>query len=283
MLDAYHKTTSTGFYASQVWTSFPDPYSEEWVCCPLEDKKVTPVIGHKRQINGKEVSVVSFFRLAENVGNCSFGESDEHKNEKILVATLIENNNVPLIVGETPIPYSSLKIKNVSGPQFRWEQTRENRRADVLFEFQEWHNVLGQGIVFEVQLSRITDIEREQREEDWISRGYSITWFSSEDFEENSLTDNKIRITSPWFLKYLQTQSEMLSETKIVHAEMKEIIDLYIEEQRKEPRCKNCKFGKPDKLNEEVIVCWFDTKWRNGINTHPTKSLPTYHCIHWEK
>lgn len=317
MLDALHKKSNTAFNGYRAFSTFEDPHTEEWVCCPIDNKPVTPVREHKRNNSG----VISHFRLIdENLGGCTSGESDEHRKYKILIATLVENNNTPLVVGNSEIPYSSLKVKNVPIMAARWEQKIDNHRADVLFAFQEWHPVLGQGIVFEIQLSGISVFEKERREKEWVGNGYSLAWLQPNDFSEKSysLNNEKIIITNPWALKYIELleQKQRNLFSKIQEAEnslnnlkmsaeetyytMKEEIHEYTIEQLKKDflykSCRTCTHGSNDmrkvlKINPNtksfvyqmeptgLIACWY--AYKNGISKRPAKREPMSHCENW--
>ncbi len=283
MLDAVHKNTNVGIYAYEIWAKFTDPYSEEWVCCPICQKKVFPVIGHKRIINEKEVSVVSFFRLQEGIGGCISSESDEHKRGKILIATMVENQSIPLLIGNSEIPYSSLRFKNVPRLPFRWnrtEQTRGKHKADILFELQEWHNILGQGIVFEIQTSDISIEEKANRESDWILNGYSLTWLKPQDFTDDSLTDNKIKIDNVWALKFAQILQRLKEEIFTDLTKVK--LERFEHEQKLSKTCRTCFFGSPDKKDETLIACWNHTYWRGGTRRHPEKRELLFSCTDWK-
>jgi hypothetical protein len=305
MLEALHKKTNLPFSGYKAFSTFQEPHAEEWVCCPIDNKPVTPVITHERK-NGP---VIAHFRLINaSLGGCSVGESDEHRKYKILIATLVENANTPLIVGQTEIPYSQLKIKDIPFIAARWEQKVENHRADILFTFTEWHPVLGQGIVFEIQLSSISSFEKERRENEWVANGYSLTWLQPNDFSEESysLNNDKIIVTNPWALKYLQLLEKKQKDafSKICEAKnnlislkassestffgMKEDINEYTIEQLKKDflykSCRTCRNGSDDKhrITKQLtglIACWYN--YNHGTSKHPAKREPMSHCENW--
>jgi hypothetical protein len=229
LFDAIHKLTlektgdehTSGYYADEIWSKFPDPHKEQWLCCPICLKSVVPVIHHNRNINGEEVGVLSHFRMKdENMGECVHGESDKHKRLKILVATLVENKKIVLKTGAANILYSDLDIKDVARPSFRWEQTLENRRADVQFNFNNWHHPLGQGIVFEIQISSISTEDKKARENDWISRGYSVAWLKENDFSEDALLKDKILIDYPFDLSIFGLNKVVLNTVNTIKQEI---------------------------------------------------------------
>lgn len=281
MFGAIHKNTleetgsisQSGYFAHQVWLMFKDPHKEDWFCCPICKKPVTPVVKHDRVMNGNTIKIPSFFRVIEGVGGCVSEESDEHKNAKILLASLIESKQITLKIGKSTIPFSSLKFKQVPKIPFRWEQTREKRRADVLFELQEWHNVLGQGIVFEVQTSELGREKREKRVSDWVLNGYSLTWLGIEEFTGDSLKNNEIVIDNVWSLSFAKI---------CIHAlQMMEAHRIRITE-----TCRSCLQSTPDKNIEGLLACWFGTEWGKtddtiGFKKYPSRHEPFDTCPHW--
>lgn len=299
MLDAYHQQNNKGYPARLIWNIFSDPYNEKWYCCPLDLKPVTPVKGHTRKRKNNDdtttdIFVVSHFRLkSENIsGGCSYGESDEHRNSKILVASLVENSEIPLTIGQSQIPYSTLKIKDIPQLPYRWNRTEkilDNRRADILFQFAEWHPVLGQGIVFEIQYSSIHDFEKKEREYDWITKGYSITWLFTEHFSECSLTGDKIQIDYPWAIAFAEIMNKLREDTatKLQEAnirignlenELKNMVEQHLGK-----TCRTCSYGTTDSKNSELIACWYNTKWRHGWKAHPERKEQLNKCQHWEE
>lgn len=203
--DAYHLDTQKGYYAWEIWGLWPDPHDENWVCCPICKKKVTPYIAHTRNTEYGEVDVQTHFKLQDgNSGGCISKESDEHKNAKILIANLVDNKKINLKVDNCIIPNASLNYSNVPHLSFRWEQTRGDQRADILFELKEWHLALGQGIDFEIQTKEMSTEKKLEREFKWISKGYSLAWLPTSLFGEDFLTINEIIIDNVWAIKFAE-------------------------------------------------------------------------------
>jgi hypothetical protein len=200
---AIHKKTGDLYYSVEIRKKFVNPNKEEWICCIEENKKVTPVRSHPRKINGKYRFIVSYFRMGNELEECiSSKESEEHKLAKILVQSFIEHSCIPLVVENSKIGIFSLNLKKHNLIRDYLEQPRYNNKADVLFEFEYWHPILGQGMVFEIQLSPISDYEKIQRETNWCLNGYSLAWLYPNDFVDHALVDDHIKITNPWYLKY---------------------------------------------------------------------------------
>lgn len=197
MWDAIHKKTNKPYFAYQVWNAFEKPNDEEWICCPICKKPVTPVTKHKRNIYNKEIWVPSFFKMFKNVGGCISYESNEHKMGKIIVATMVENDEINFTVKGKKI--ERIKFKEVPELSYRWEQNVKPRRADVLFKFEKYNQLLGKGIVFEIAITeQIKSLEK--KTVDWIKNGYSICWLFEKNFNENTLLVTEIEINYPYSL-----------------------------------------------------------------------------------
>ena len=289
MLEAIHKKTfeatknasQSGYHASLIWSRFENPENEDWVCCPICQKSVVPVKYHFRKINKdtlseREIAVISYFRIKNGeTGGCATGESDEHKNAKILIACLIENKKVFLKIGDAIIPYSALNIKSVPTIPFRWEISKGNRRADILFQFSEWHQLLGQGIVFEIQTYILPDEEKQKREIDWICKGYSLSWIPIELFQDYGITTDEIIIDNPWAIKLAKINMDLTSYTKNLLFELINEKQKY--EERRVKTCRTCIKSGTDKENPELLVCWHGTTWDKDLGTRTSRRYPTRH------
>lgn len=309
MFKAWHKQTMQEYFGFMIWDKFPYPRNEEFVCCPIDNKKVIPVRAQTRTINGKKRNILSFFRLDDGVGGCSTPQSDEHIHAKMLVATLIEFSHLPLLIGNSVIPYNSLKIRKKEKISEYWEQKRENRIADVLFEFEEFNNILGQGLVFEIQLSSISNFDKVQRENDWVLHGYSLAWLTPEDFDDNGLINDYIKIDNVWCLKQPKILYELKEENltiwnnlktdfNVLQQELKEKYDYFSLELKQDFKelqnqttktCRTCRHGNPEKKKvgnvwvdsgSGLISCWY--KRNIGISKRPVPREQFYSCSNWE-
>lgn len=286
MFEAFHEEEGVGYYADQIWDKWEDPHEEPWVCCPVDEHPVTPVVPHNRERNGKVIPVASYFRMKSEGTKCSAGESEEHRKAKMLIASLIENEKVKLRVNSTIIPFSSLEFKPVDRPSFRWEQKREGsihkryRRGDVVFDFKKLHPTLGKGIVFELQFSELDEEKRKKRVEDWIASGYSLTWIPPDLYDSKGLLTNEIKIDHPWAWnlgKYVYEQVEMMKEQRRIWEKK---LEKYAE--RSVRTCRSCKYGSPDRKREGMIACWYHTRWEEGTRKYPTHHEPLDTCKHYE-
>jgi hypothetical protein len=84
------------------------------------------------------------------------------------------NNNINLF--DLPIDFEKIGIEvNVKEVTLR--------RADIICPFKKKHEILGNGIVFEIQFSKQRQSTKDSRELDWAIRGYSVAWLFQNDFE----------------------------------------------------------------------------------------------------
>ena len=299
MLEAFLDSEKKGYFAYEAFKKFEDPHKMEWYCCPKKCMRVTPVKAHERTVDGRKTWVVAHFRrIDEKEASCYYGESDIHKACKMLIAALFEDGILKLSVGGIVINPRSLKIKRVR-PEFRWELhgklERYFRRADVGVEMATFNPLLGKGIAFEVQLSKIERREIEEREKFWIEAGYSVVWVPIDLFDLREYVvnpENPIEISLPWIvgrIKYLEetilhriackaevTQSEIKSCTNKLENLLKEYIRRQetllerVEVLKKlaysgipsNASCANCKYSGRDKY-EGKLVCW--RAWREAF------------------
>lgn len=228
MLDAVHEPTGDPYEAWRIWKKFDDPYKEKWICCPDCKHQVSPVKFHYRAVDGKMFGVGSHFRQRPEEF-CQHGESDSHRNLKILVATLMEDKKINLTVYGQQIAWKDLQFKDVPKLKFRWEQSNGERRADVKFELEYFHPLLGKGIVFEIQLSEISEKEKLNREIDWCTNGWSLAWLDRDSFHPNEprLTTNVLEITRPYHLGSIGACKNLLAsiitEKEVLETRLAEI------------------------------------------------------------
>ena len=179
LLEAIHEGTGEPWKSWKIWEAFPDHHKEKWVCCKLHRNPVTPIKEHKR----KEQFVQSHFRSLTN--HFCPGESDEHWQLKVDIRLGIEQKNYTLRYRnhliDCPINFIDNEIK------------KDNRKADVLLEFEKFNSLFGYGIVFEVAISE-QENSLVRKSIDWIKHRYSIVWIYKKP------EGNKIEIKYPYGL-----------------------------------------------------------------------------------
>lgn len=112
-----------------------------------------------------------FFHLSDT--DCPGGESVIHRKQKSLAASALR-------VEVSEYYRCELEVGiDVSGTQFEVD----TRRADVLLEFDDEHNVFGRGIIVEVQY-RNQNKNIPATTFDYLSKGYSVIWADQDAFTD---------------------------------------------------------------------------------------------------
>lgn len=126
--------------------------------------------------------------------------------------------DLPIDITKLGIEVTSSKIGNLT-----------SRRADIICPFLKKHDILGNGIVVEIQFSKQKTNARLSREYDWSIRGYSLGWLHINDFEEISdnfiqLKEDSINISS--FASLIkQNKKDFIKQLKFVVMEESKKID----------------------------------------------------------
>ncbi|KKM07658.1 hypothetical protein LCGC14_1731780, partial [marine sediment metagenome] len=211
MFEAFNKKEKRTYLASEAFVKFPDPYKEEWICCNEKDCthiKVFAKKRHKRNHKGKEIHVTShFFQSKNNEFKCSYStKSDRHYNMQMHIASLLYDNDLKLKIGKNlTLPYTD---KNLKGA----EKIRGSNRADYLIEFEEFNEILGNGIVIEIKNTEV-ESSIEEKNKKWSSQGYSIAWVDAkEDFSGETPTFDTINVDLPYLLA-ISLQFKKLDES----------------------------------------------------------------------
>ena len=221
MLKAFHKKTGK-FYSSIVIMNNPSliPLQEdEWLAPDVEifnirelkkngkeGAKVIFIRSHMRKNEDGTISrVVAHFRLEEkdailNPNN----ETEEHKIAKQGIYEALVNGEL-LIAGNF---LSSFKIKDFD-IEHRLTSSRNSKIADVILEFEEFHQIYGKGIIFEIQFSHQNIEKEDARTFDRITEGYSILWLKEEDFETHKRKLKKSDVYPTPFFKALKEYQQL--------------------------------------------------------------------------
>jgi len=281
MLKAVNAEQNEIYTAIKAFRVFENPHREKWFCCDSEKVPVTPVKAHNRDIGGIVTKVISHFRcFPERTALCWAGESDIHKAWKVVLASLIENQEIEIDVAGFTIPISRLGIK-----QSKIEYILEKGKTDVGVPLTKFNPLLGKGIAFEIQKSPITQEEIEQRERKWFEQCYSVAWIPINfiDINEFSLKRKEIPISVPWIYGTYTNLSEWIKETisdVTVKAIDERLRDSRIVFLPQEASCSNCEYGRVDNWYPEVIACWRRV-WIKKEN-RPEKESPKEVCRFWE-
>lgn len=188
------------------------PYEEKWFADPNEiqsyDKtKVSDVCKIEVRFRKASYDVInfkgtkydmppSFFILnKEELGINTIPESKEHKIAKHWIYNTCRRKELNFIFSTVKRPFDynnkiNLKELNIVFEKIDIEVPvnigRRKQRADVIVPLSDFHDLIGTGVVIEIQFSKQTDQEKEERTINWALKGYSICWINLEDIENIS-------------------------------------------------------------------------------------------------
>lgn len=220
MFFAINKKTNERIHSIAIFknASYQTPYDEEWIADPdeianwdeIKDKfpeiKVV-YVQHKEFINfkGTKVLTAPHFRIpnATKLGINIKPESREHKIAKNWIYQRLIDDDLQLFYSSVNKPFRAINPIKLSELPIDLNKLSIETRirdiktqiADVILPFIKTHDLLGNGIVFEIQFSRQRESTKENRTLDWIFKGFSICWIYREDFD--NITDVHIQVKNP--------------------------------------------------------------------------------------
>jgi hypothetical protein len=168
------------------WDDIKEKYSEiKVVYIPekrYENFKHTPCVisGHFRIPNKNKLGI--------NI----IPESKEHKIAKNWIYQQLLDKKLLLSYSYVTKPFRyvnpvSLDLLPIDTSKICIETTvnslSKSRIADVICPFLKKDDLFGNGIVFEIQFSRQRDKTKEERNNDWVIKGYSVCWIEKEDID----------------------------------------------------------------------------------------------------
>lgn len=180
----------------------------------LEQKNITEVPVHYvkeksfTNYNNTFVAVAPYFSFYPNSPAKSTAESPIHKKLKDWLFNRLKNDDLEIRYskGTNPHKYDNkLKLSelNIDWNNYSIEVTTKSSkrlRADILIPFKSKHLFLGNGIIFEIQLSYQTQNQTYERTIERALHGYSVCWLFEKDFEINNemiiLKENIIKVNS---------------------------------------------------------------------------------------
>lgn len=194
------------------------PYEEKWIADPnfiesYDKEKVKDI--HEIEVRFRKASydVINFkgtkydmppsFFIPNKteLGINTIPESKEHKLAKNWIYNAGKRGEINFIFSTVSRPFDYSNKINLKELKVAFDKIyievpirtgRRKQRADIVIPFTEFHNLLGVGIVIEIQFSKQTDEEKEERTINWALKGYSICWIKFDDFE--NIDDNFIEL-----------------------------------------------------------------------------------------
>jgi hypothetical protein len=214
-LYAYHKLSNTAVPAYKLETDpiWMNKVNDEWL---LPDAEIDNLLEVKKENLEPLCSFIkSHVRNDENV-QCHFrstnervitfneaNESEEHMLAKHGIYYAILNNSLTFNIGG-----KSLAVKELPSFNMYIEKNIGIKRADVVLVFNKEDDILGKGIVIEIQLSLQNDYKTNIRSYDRALQGYSVVWLWDNNFQLNELINTELRVTP--FRKVLEEYSNLI-------------------------------------------------------------------------
>lgn len=156
-------------------------------------------------INGKDYDISPHFYIPNKskLGINIIPEGKEHKLAKNWIYNRIKKKDLILNYSKINKPYKYKNKINLFDLEIDLKKigievtsskigNLNSRRADIICPFLKKHEILGNGIVIEIQFSKQKNKTKLSREYDWAIRGYSIGWLFISDFDE--ITDKIIEL-----------------------------------------------------------------------------------------
>ena len=166
-----------------------------------EEDSYVHYVGEKRYTNwnGTQVYCSPHFSKYKGSKAKTVQESPEHKMLKNWLFTRLKNDDLNIIYSTATKKYKYNNSNKLSELDIDWKnysievpiRSMKNLKADILLPFKRKNNLLGYGIVIEVQLSKQNEEETYNRSIDRAINGYSTIWLFKKDFMIN---DNEIEL-----------------------------------------------------------------------------------------
>lgn len=227
----------------QIDSSWIGTFNDEWIAIDsdvlnlryLWSIEITevPLIfikSFERNVDGNRQLVRCHFRKNLDEANLREGsaESEQHKLAKEKIYDLIWDKDIKFDIGN--------EIKSIDNlPAFdtniesRLSADIQSKIADVLIKFESRDEVLGNGIVLEIQFSKQSNDKTYERTWQRVQEGYTVVWLFQDDFDDDINLIDKIIIVKPFARVYEEYReySKELSNDAVREASLK--MDLKIQ------------------------------------------------------
>lgn len=274
------KEFSTEFIKEEDWYADPTQIEE----CP-NNISITEIPAvyrkHSKEIinyNGTIYHILPHFYIpnATKLGLKIKPSTEEHDKAVKIIYELLKNNKLKIKWSSENKPIQYENEIDISISEFDFElldievriKLNNSKIADVRLPFKEYHDLIGFGIIFEIQLSKQTEQTEIERTFERAIKGYSVCWIKEDEFDENMNYKKDFVIVKS--LHEILNEFKQYSENKI-----KELTINYskmIEEKEKRVFELAEKINTPDTINCSVSNCLGTMFKRKG------KFGDYYHC-----
>lgn len=291
---AINKSTGKLVNAMEVFnnSSYQTPYDDKWYAPEnsiinidelkkdqnyLEEIKVH-YVKESTYVNslGLEIFRIPCFSLYPNSKAKSIIESPVHKALKEWLFNRIKNDDLEIFISkQNKIKISELKIDWNRYSIESYDDGYKKHRADICLPFLEKDDLLGFGIVFEIQLSLQNKNIYENRTLLRVLNGYSVIWLRKEDFVFNknsfSLNDNKINHTSFKCFQTILKNYENLFIKNIVNKVQEE--SRLLDKKIVEIKDYVFSFLSNTNLTNDVMLGWLKEEIESRVNLTLTQNI----------
>lgn len=190
------KKEKSSFYIPVNWAENSDEILESgYTKIPM-----TYVSGFKRDAD--DIWVSSHLRVSLKNIEVEFSkinESESHIRKKHRIYELLENKKI-LFNGKNEEEAFSVGVEDVL-IEHKIADDRYSKVLDIVLKFKTQDPVFGKGVGFEVQLSKQSQKEQEERQYHRFLEGYSCVWLHEEDFHGDELINKNLTVESLFDLR----------------------------------------------------------------------------------
>ncbi|MFP4019071.1 MAG: topoisomerase DNA-binding C4 zinc finger domain-containing protein [Bacteroidales bacterium] len=263
MFNAIHAETKKSVNSLNIEddSSFNFPKKEKWYADPNEiesydEDKVENIKEIEVKYRKKSKKIINKFGTEyfisphfwipnkKKLGINTVTESKEHKLAKNFIYNKLLNNDLEFVYSKV---YSPEKYKNKFLANGKIDKSRigievvckNNKKqiADILLPFKKRDKLFGEGIVIEIQFTKQGKKQRKKRTINWCLKGYSISWYKINDFNEVSenfieLKDDVMKV-EPMYKILKKYKEELVKDLRFSTQNLSRKIDEKMEEFKK--------------------------------------------------
>jgi len=210
-----------------------------------EEDSFVHYTGEKEYLNWNKTLVWCRPHFAKYAGSKAktIAESPQHKMLKNWLFDKLKKDDLEIVYSSATKKYKYENSSRLSELDIDWNnydvevpiRSKKNLRADILLPFKSKHELLGFGLVIEIQISKQNKKYTYERSIDRAINGYSTIWLFENDFELNDagteieLKSNKLKVFS-FSSELKHSGKRFVRELKLVVEEQCRFLDIKKEE-----------------------------------------------------
>lgn len=205
-INAIDPNYSIEFFQKEDWYAEPSMIE----ICPENIDKTKIEIKYRK---GSEDEIINkygtryiiaphfFIPNAEKQGILTKEPNEDHKRCVNFIYNLIKENKLNFYISKATKPNEEKNIIKFNPNDIDWNRydievtikKRDSKRADIFLPFKKHNELLGFGIIIEVQLTEQRDNTYLERSYERANKGYSVIWIKAEDFEDYKSKQLKLK------------------------------------------------------------------------------------------